>query len=133
MAASILVVEDNQLNRDLVRAVLECRGHEVREADSVETAREALAARLPAVVLLDVQIPGGGGERLLREVRARPDWARLPVIAVTALAMPTDEARLLALGFDGYVPKPIDTRAFGPYVESFFTPRTGDGDDRTER
>ncbi|MBX3219172.1 MAG: response regulator [Labilithrix sp.] len=115
----ILVVEDHPMNRLLVRDVLEHRGHEVVEARNVDEAARALAARVPDLVLLDVQIPGGGGEAVLRSIREQAELATLPVVAVTAFAMAGDRARLLAAGFDGYVSKPIDTRAFGPTVEAF--------------
>lgn len=119
MSARILVVEDNPLNLQLVRDILEYRGHEVVVATTVSEARDRLKEKLPHVVLLDIQLPGGGGESLLKEIRSTPSTARMPVIAVTALAMEGDRERLLEAGFDGYLSKPIDTRTFGPTVESF--------------
>ena len=123
MSALILVVEYNPLNLQLVRDILEYRGHRVIAATTVPEARERLAQERPDVVLLDIQLPGGGGERLLQEIRRTPSMARLPVVAVTALAMQGDRERLLAAGFDGYLSKPIDTRSFGPSVESFLRPK----------
>src|SRR5215510_5629096 len=80
----------------------------------------ALLDREPLdLLLLDVQIPGGGGEAVIREVRQRADLADLPIVAVTSLAMPGDRERLLSIGFQGYLSKPIDTRTFGPAVESY--------------
>jgi len=117
--AKILIVEDNPLNLRLLCEVLEHREHSVEIAMSVAQARERLQAAPPELVLLDVQIPGGGGEKLLQEIKSDPCYARVPVIAVTALAMAGDRQRLLELGFDGYFSKPIDTRSFGPAVESF--------------
>ena len=117
--ASVLVVEDNAMNRRLVRDILQHRGHTVIEACDVSEARTQLQLLTPDLVLLDVQIPGGGGEVILREIRGNPGLAHLPVLAVTALAMPGDEHRLLEAGFSGYLSKPIDTRAFGPMVESY--------------
>jgi len=117
--ASVLVVEDNAMNRRLVRDILQHRGHTVIEACDVSEARTQLQRLTPDLVLLDVQIPGGGGEVILREIRGNPELAHLPVLAVTALAMPGDEHRLLDAGFSGYLSKPIDTRAFGPMVESY--------------
>lgn len=119
MGARILVVEDHPLNLQLVRDILEYRGHTVDSAGSVDAARERLREARPDLVLLDIQLPGGGGEALLRELRGSPALAHLPVIAVTALAMEGDRERLLAAGFDGYLSKPIDTRTFGPAVEAF--------------
>jgi len=122
--ARILIVEDNVLNRLLIHDILELRGHEVFEASTVDEARRALDARRPDLLLLDVQIPGGGGEAVIREVRSRPGLAELPIVAVTSLAMPGDRERLLGLGFQGYLSKPIDTRTFGAIVESYLKSAT---------
>lgn len=119
MGLDILLVEDNPLNRQLLRDILQYRGHRVCEAEGVVDAWACLQAGVPQIVLLDVQIPGGGGEELLRRIRERPDLDALPVIAVTASAMQGDRERLLAAGFDGYISKPVDTRALGPAVEAF--------------
>jgi CheY-like chemotaxis protein len=118
MPERVLVVEDNALNRELVRDVLELAGYEVLEAASVPEARARLAAARVAAVILDIQIPGGGGELLLREIRARPELGSTPVIAVTALAMQGDRERLLAAGLDSYISKPIDTRSFATTVRA---------------
>jgi CheY-like chemotaxis protein len=117
--SSILLVEDNPMNRILVRDILSRRGHEVIEASSVQQGRDRLAAAVPDVVLLDIQIPGGGGEVLLLAIRAEPRLAQVPVIAFTAYAMRGDRERFLAAGFDGYLSKPIDTRKFGAEVEAY--------------
>ena len=73
-AARILIVEDNALNRLLIHDLLELRGHEVLEAANVDEARAVLAADRPDLLLLDVQIPGGGAEAIIREVQRRPSW-----------------------------------------------------------
>jgi CheY-like chemotaxis protein len=117
--ARILIVEDNPLNRLLIHDILELRGHEVLEAATVDEARQTLASLRPDLLLLDVQIPGGGGEAVIREVRKREDLSDLPIVAVTSLAMPGDRERLLSIGFQGYLSKPIDTRTFGAAVESY--------------
>jgi CheY-like chemotaxis protein len=117
--ARILIVEDNPLNRLLIHDILELRGHQVIEAATVDEARQTLSAVRPDLLLLDVQIPGGGGEAVIREVRKREDLADLPIIAVTSLAMPGDRERLLSIGFQGYLSKPIDTRTFGAAIESY--------------
>jgi two-component system cell cycle response regulator DivK len=112
----VLVVEDNDMNRELVRALLEHHGHEVDEAISADTARRAFAATPYDLVVMDIQFPGGGGESVLVELRQSTAGA-VPIIALTALAMTGDRERLLRLGFDGYVSKPLDTRAFVVEVE----------------
>jgi CheY-like chemotaxis protein len=120
--ARILIVEDNPLNRLLIHDILELRGHQVVEAATVDEARAALRAARPDLLLLDVQIPGGGGEAIIREVRKRADLRDLPIVAVTSLAMPGDRERLLSIGFQGYLSKPIDTRTFGAAIESYLRP-----------
>ncbi|HVY61814.1 MAG TPA: response regulator [Planctomycetota bacterium] len=116
----VLIVDDNQVNRRLVREVLNHKGHASEEA---ETAAEAIAALerrpLPDVVLLDIDLPGGG-LTVLAHARASPspELAKLPVIALTALAMRGDRERLLAAGCDGYISKPIGVRTFLAEIES---------------
>lgn len=117
--ARILVVEDNAINLQLVHDILEHAGFEVVEATAVEEGRLQLREQTPDLVVMDVQIPGGGGELLLREIRADERTARIPVVAVTAFAMEGDQERLLAAGFDGYLSKPIDTQAFASTIASF--------------
>jgi signal transduction histidine kinase len=117
--ACILVVEDDSSIRLLIQTVLECRGHQVLEASGVDEAREILQERTPQLVLTDIRIPGGGGELLLKEMRQNPIFKELPVVAMTALAIEGNRERLLACGFDGVLLKPIDTREFGPTLESF--------------
>jgi two-component system cell cycle response regulator DivK len=117
--ARILVVEDNPMNLKLVRDVLEYRGHTIDPAVDAREAMKRLREATPAVILLDIEIPGGGGEQLLKTIRSHAEWADLPIVAVTARAMEGDRERFMAAGFDGYISKPLDTRAFGPTVESF--------------
>jgi CheY-like chemotaxis protein len=115
---TILVVEDNALNRRLAEVALQARGHRVLQADSVDAARASLDQHVPDVILMDIELPGGGGEGLMREIRGQAGRAHLPIIAVTALAMQGDRERLLRAGFDGYIAKPIDVSTFGPEIES---------------
>lgn len=121
----VLLVEDNEMNRRLVREILRQRGHDVIDAASVPEAQARIERELPDLVLLDIRIPGGGGEALLRAIRADPRYADLPVVAVTAEAMRGDRERLLEAGFNGYISKPIDTRRFGPEIESFVRTKPG--------
>jgi CheY-like chemotaxis protein len=119
MGVRILIVEDNALNMRLARIVLELRGHQIDAATTVQEAAACLQAAKPALILLDIHVPGGGGPALLRQIRNDSTLHDLPVIAVTALAMDGDRERLLQEGFDGYISKPIDTRTFGPEVETY--------------
>jgi len=112
----ILVVEDDPWSRRIVCDLLEMRGHQVLAAGGVSEGRVLLGER-PDVVLLDIHIPGGGGELLLREIRGDAALHKLPVIAFTASAMQGDRERFLRLGFTSYLSKPIDVASFGPAIE----------------
>jgi two-component system cell cycle response regulator DivK len=122
----ILIVEDNERNLKLVGDLLRAHGHETVEARSGEEALELVRARRPELVLMDVQLPGMDGVATLRELRARPELARTPVVAVTAYAMVNDRERLLAAGFDDYVEKPIDVRTLPARVRGHLE-RAGEG------
>ncbi len=103
---TVALVEDNADNRLLVEAILE-GVYEVRSyADGAE-ALAAFAADPPALVLLDISLPGLDGPAVLARLRADPRLAAVPVIALTAHALDGDRARFLAAGFDDYVSKPI--------------------------
>jgi CheY-like chemotaxis protein len=110
----VVVVEDNARSRRLVRDLLDLNGFEVVEAESAEEGLQALQEQQVDLLLLDIQLPGMDGEAALKALRGDPAMAGLPVVAVTAYAMRGDEERLLAVGFDGYIAKPIDTRTFVP-------------------
>ena len=115
----VLVVEDDLLSRRLACDVLKARGHHVLEAEDVDQAVAILKSTPPAIVLTDIRIPGGGGERVLRAVRSDPALAAIPVLAATANAMVGARERLIEQGFDEYVSKPLDIQKLGPLVEAF--------------
>ena len=108
----ILVVDDDMANRRLFQRVLEHAGHQVVLATDVDEGCAALDTATWDVVVADIEMPGGGGPALLERIRAEERTERIAVIAVTAQAMQGDRERLLALGFDGYVSKPIDVKSF---------------------
>lgn len=106
----VLVVEDNDRNLKLVRAVLEHAGYEVRAAGSAEDCVAAATKDPPDLVLMDLQLPGMDGFAGLGALRADPATLAVPVVALTALAMPRDRERVRQAGFDGYLEKPISVR-----------------------
>ncbi|HQU49974.1 MAG TPA: response regulator [Casimicrobiaceae bacterium] len=110
--SEILIVEDNDKNMKLVRDVLQAKGYRTIEAvtgeDGVRLARE----RRPALVLMDIQLPGINGIEALRQIRADPATASIPVIAVTASVMASDRRNIVEAGFDAYVGKPLNLREF---------------------
>ena len=104
----ILVVEDNERNMKLVRDVLEASGYETLEAATGEEAIELAREHVPALVLMDVHLPGIDGVAALARLRGDGATAAIPVVALTAQAMHGDRERFLDAGFDGYLSKPVD-------------------------
>jgi two-component system cell cycle response regulator DivK len=108
----ILIVEDNERNRKLVRDVLQFRGYQTIEAETGEDAVRMARERLPALVLMDIQLPGIDGITALGQLRSDPTTRSIPIIAVTASAMTHDRQKIMAAGFDGYQSKPINVKEF---------------------
>jgi two-component system cell cycle response regulator DivK len=108
----ILIVEDNEKNRKLVRDLLTVKGYALMESETGEEALRLARERPPALVLMDIQLPGIDGIETLRRLRADPVTAAIPIVAVTASAMTHDRQKILAAGFDGYQAKPISVRPF---------------------
>ena len=104
----ILVVEDNEMNMKLVRDVLQATGYATLEATSGEEAIEVARTHAPALVLMDVQLPGIDGIEALARLRRDEQTTSIPVLALTAQAMSGDREQFLDAGFDGYLAKPVD-------------------------
>jgi CheY-like chemotaxis protein len=112
----ILIVEDSPDNMKLFRTLLTLRGHEVVGISGGDRLLETLGREQPAVVLMDIQLPGKDGFELLGEMR-RSAHRHTKVLALTAHAMSGDRERAMEAGFDGYITKPIDIRVFPEQVE----------------
>jgi two-component system cell cycle response regulator DivK len=108
----ILIVEDQPLNRKLVRDVLQAKGYRTVETETGEDGVTLAREQRPALILMDIQLPGINGIEALKRLRADPDTRAIPVLAVTASAMTQNRQQILAAGFDGYQAKPIDIVAF---------------------
>ncbi len=106
MSAQVLIVEDEERSRKLARDIVASLGFATTEAESAERALEMVCERVPALVLMDIRLPGIDGIEALRRLRLDPRTQAVPVIAVTASVMPDQKARLLAAGFSGFVGKP---------------------------
>ena len=119
----ILVVDDNPQNVKLVTYVLEARGFVVNAAANVEEATTSIVQQRPDLVLMDVQLPGTDGLTFTRQLRADPATKDLVVVAFTAYAMRGDDQRAYEAGCDGYLTKPIDTRAFPGQLAEFLKKR----------
>ena len=108
----ILIVEDNEKNRRLVRDVLQFKGYQTIESETGEEGVELARGRQPALVLMDIQLPGMDGITALKRLRDDPATRGIRVMAVTASAMTQDRRTILAAGFDAYQSKPINVKAF---------------------
>lgn len=108
----VLITEDNEKNRKLVRELLGSRGIPYLEAATGAAALTVAAEARPDVVLMDIHLPDMEGTEALAQLRDDARTTHIPVIAVTALAMKGDAERFLAAGFDAYIAKPIDVRTF---------------------
>lgn len=123
MNRQILLIEDNEQNRYLVTFLLQARGWDIVHAGDGPTG-VALAGELaPALILLDIQLPGMDGYAVARALRAIPALRTTPMVAVTSYAMPGDRERCMAAGCTGYLEKPIDPLTFAASVESFLPPQ----------
>lgn len=106
--STVLVVEDNEDNIELIRIILEANGYEVNHAATGRQAVERALTLQPEFILLDIQLPDIDGEEVLRRIRSSEAGKKIPVIAVTSYAMSGDKERLLFTGCNGYIEKPID-------------------------
>ena len=103
----ILIVEDNPQSLKLVRDILQIKGYQTLEAETGEEGVRLARQRQPALILMDIQLPGINGIEALQRLRADPVTSATPVIAVTASVMTQDRTRIMAAGFNGFQSKPI--------------------------
>ncbi|MFO0752409.1 MAG: response regulator [Thermodesulfovibrionales bacterium] len=110
--AKILVVEDNPSNRELFLDLLAVGGYECIGTDKGEEALELAKREAPALVLLDIQLPGVDGLTVVKMLKAEEETKRIKVVALTAYAMRGDKEKFLDKGFDGYISKPVTVKEF---------------------
>jgi CheY-like chemotaxis protein len=123
----VLVIEDNLLNLELVRDLLEAHGFGVLHARTAEEGIRLARETHPDLVLMDLSLPGMDGLAATRALRADSLTKNLKIIALTAHAMKGDETIALEAGCDGYLTKPIDTRKFVPFLRDFIQQRPLNG------
>jgi two-component system cell cycle response regulator DivK len=119
MSKCILVVEDQEDNRRILRDLFANAGYELIEAESGEEALTALTVRLPDLILMDIQLPVMDGYEAARRIKSNPDMSAVPIIAVTSYALAGDEAKALAAGCNAYVTKPYSPRALLAKVREY--------------
>ncbi len=115
----ILIVEDNEINMKLVRDVLQFKGYQTLEAVTGAEGLRLAREKLPDLVLMDIQLPDIDGITALGRLRADPQTQTIPVVAVSASVMPDERQRVVASGFDAFVTKPINVKAFLETVEKY--------------
>lgn len=120
--ARILIIEDNPANVELMAFLLAAYGHTPISAPDGARGVAAARAERPDLVACDVNLPGMNGFEVLAILKAEPQLAGVPVLAVTALAMAGDREKVLAAGFDGYISKPIEPESFVAELEAFLAP-----------
>ena len=108
MSKRILVVEDHEENRQLLRDLLTNFGYELIEAVTGEDGLVMAEMELPDLILMDIQLPGVDGYETTRQIKAKPALRQIPVIAVTSYALSGDDVKAYAAGCDAYVTKPFD-------------------------
>jgi CheY-like chemotaxis protein len=113
----ILIAEDNAVNRELLRELLEMRGYIVVEACDGEEALRMIEQSPPDLLLLDIGMPVLDGFAVVRQIRENPRLAPLPVVAVTAYAMQGDREKILNAKFDGYLSKPVNSRSLADELD----------------
>jgi two-component system cell cycle response regulator DivK len=117
----ILIIEDNDKNRKLCRDVLQAKGYQTIESETAEEGLELARDKSPALILMDIQLPGMDGIAALKQLRADPKTKDIRVLAITASAMTHNRTTMLAEGFDGYQTKPISLKDFLGEVQRVLT------------
>ncbi|MCB9112472.1 MAG: response regulator [Anaerolineales bacterium] len=121
---TILYVEDNPDNRNLIRRVLNAEGYVVVEASHADQAIHKLEKETIDLILMDINMPGMDGYTLTAKIREMEKYSNIPIVAVTANVMRGDREKSLEAGCDGYIQKPIDIDTLAQQIERFITRRT---------
>jgi two-component system, cell cycle response regulator DivK len=121
--ATILVVDDNSTNLKLLSDVLEYEGYRIVRAIDAETAQDIIRQTPPDLILMDIALPGMDGLTLTRKLKADVGTAHIIIVALTAFAMKGDDVKARDAGCDGYITKPIDTRALPDAVAAYLRRR----------
>lgn len=113
----ILIIEDNEKNRKLCRDVLQVKGYRTIEAETAEDGLKLAVSESPALILMDIQLPGIDGVTAMKQLKADAATKRIPIIAITASAMTNNRTAMIGEGFDGYQTKPMALKDFLGEVE----------------
>ena len=121
----ILIIEDNEKNRKLVRDILQFKGYQLLESETAEEGIRLAREHKPALILMDFHLPGMNGIEAFKVLRADPRTSSIPIIAVTASAMTEDRKKIIDAGFDGLQTKPINVKEFHETVAATLKKHAG--------
>ena len=124
-AELILIVEDNEKNRKLIRDLLEIKGYQTIESETAEDGLRLAEEKSPALILMDIQLTGMDGIKAMKQLKAAPTTKAIPIIAITASAMTYNREVMLAEGFDGYQTKPLNLNEFLSNIARLIAGRRG--------
>ena len=113
----ILIIEDNEKNRKLIRDLLQVKGYQTIESETAENGLKLAEEKTPALILMDIQLSGMDGITAMKQLKAAPKTKGIPIVAITASAMTHNRQTMLAEGFDGYQTKPLSLKEFLADVE----------------
>jgi two-component system cell cycle response regulator DivK len=119
MPRKLLIVEDNQDNRELAIKVLKNKGYEIIEAVDGEEAIEKAISEKPDLILLDISLPKLDGYEVAKRLKSMEEFQEIPIVAFTAHAMKGDREKVIAGGFEGYISKPINVREFPDQIRLY--------------
>ena len=115
----ILIIDDNPVNIELASDLLKLHGFQMLQAKDAETGIELAKAKMPDLILMDIQLPGMDGLEATRRLKKDATTRNVPIVAITAYAMKGDEEKALKAGCIGYMPKPINTRTFPETIRNY--------------
>ena len=121
----ILIIEDNEKNRKLIRDLLQVKGYQTIESETAENGLKLAEEKTPALILMDIQLSGMDGITAMKHLKAAPKTNNIPVVAITASAMTHNRQAMLAEGFDGYQTKPLSLKEFLADVDRLISKHHG--------
>ena len=121
----ILIIEDNERNRKLIRDLLQVKGYQTIESETAEDGLKLAEEKTPALILMDIQLPGMDGITAMKQLKAAAKTNRIPIVAITASAMTHNRQTMLAEGFDGYQTKPLSLKEFLADVDRLIAEHRG--------
>jgi two-component system, cell cycle response regulator DivK len=121
----ILIIEDNEKNRKLIRDLLQVKGYQTIDTETAEDGLKLAEEETPALILMDIQLPDMDGITAMKQLKAAPTTNRIPIVAITASAMTHNRQTMLAEGFDGYQTKPLNLKEFLADVDRLIAEHRG--------